>query len=278
MALATTKLFLGDTPIDFYYLGDTQVSLEPKSQPIIPTDGLIAYFKSSTYSGTGPWYDISGNGLVATAFSSSVFPSFDTSTNQFLFNGTSNALVANISASVATGSRITNFTEVMWIRVPSDTTGIDDRSRGVINLQNNIPFPAFGPEFDSISWNDVDNYWRLISANNGRNLSSTTAETVFNQNLMIASTRESGSGNFKIYRNDSLLVSYTGSYTPNLYQASSSASLFIAIGNRLYNSDQYSVSASWAGDGWFSGSIANVMLYNRALTAAEISEIYKAGI
>lgn len=270
MPIQTTQIFLGDTPIPFYYLGDTQVGLNPTSEPSL-LDGLIYNFNATftaSYPGTGSiWYDLSPNRLWASTFSSSVAPTFDTTNKEVDFNGSNNALMVFMSSSIATGSKITDFTQIIWVKEPGTQTGsaigITNLSRGAVGI---------AVEFDAISFNDDTNVWRLTSENNNRNVTSVQTETVFNSYLMIAATRESGSNNYKIYRNGANIIA-TGSYTPTIYSASSAAGFYSSIGNRFFN---LSVN-SWASDGWWSGSLSSVTLYNRVLSTTEINRFYELG-
>ena len=122
MATQTTQIFLGSTPIPFYYVGENQVGLFPETQTTIPTNGLIYLFDATnvgSYPGSGSqWNDLTANKIVASIFSSSVFPTWDNTNKEFDFNGTSQALLANISSSVATGSKITDFSQLMWMKMP----------------------------------------------------------------------------------------------------------------------------------------------------------------
>jgi hypothetical protein len=268
MAIAQTQLFLGDTKVPLYYLGEQQVSLFPKTSTQIPTDGLIALFDATnvnSYPGSGSqWFDLTPNRVVASIFSSSVFPTWDNTNKEFDFNGTNQALIANISSSINTGSIIQDFTQIMWMKIPG-TQGGD--SRGTIGLQTS----AGATTFDSITWNDDTNVWRLQSDNNFRNAVSAQTETVFNTFYMMSATRASGSNNFKLYKDTAIIA--TGSYTPIKYSASASAELYLPIGQRFFNSGN----GTWPADGWWSGSISSMIVYNRALSSDEITQIYNAG-
>jgi hypothetical protein len=269
MAIATTQVFLGDTPIPFYYIGEEQVGLFPQTQTSIPTNGLIYLFDATnvnSYPGSGSqWNDLTINRLAASPFSSSAFPTWDNTNKEFNFNGTNQALIANISSSIYTGSIIKDFTQIMWMKIPG-TQGGD--SRGTVGLQTSIGVTVF----DSITWNDNTNAWRLQSNDNFRNAASVQTETVFNTYYMMSATRTSGTDNFKLYKDTSIIA--TGSFTPVTYTATVSSEVYSAFGQRLYNT---AGTPNWASDGWWSGSLSSVILYNRALSDAEIAQIYNAG-
>lgn len=271
-------MFLGDTPIDFYYLGEQQISYEPKSVSTIPTNGLIYLFDATnvdSYPGSGSiWYDLSPNKLWASTFSSSVFPTYDVTNKEFDFNGSNNALMAAITSSVATGSKISNFTQIMWVKLNGNQTG---SAIGMCNIQSSKIYyqPAPTADFDAISFNDDSNNWRLIGTYGERSVSSSFVETVFNDYLMIAATRTSGANNYKILRNGANVIASSGSYTPTLYTASADATIYSSIGNRVFNP----VSNTWINSegAWFSGSLSSIMMYNRVLSDDELNQIYNTG-
>jgi hypothetical protein len=269
MAIQATQMFLGDTPIPFYYVGEDQVGLFPETQTSIPTNGLIYLFdatNANSYPGSGSqWNDLSINRMVASTFSSSVFPTWDNTNKEFDFNGSSQALLAPISSSITTGSRITDFSQLMWMKMPTPA-GNPQGVLGVVGLE--LPLSS---QFDATSFVSGSNVWRLQSDNNARNVSSVQTETVYNQYFLISATRSSGTNNFKIYKDTSLIA--TGSYTPILYATTGSIPIYSVIGQRFFNG----TAGNWPSDGWWSGSLSSVMLYNRVLSDAEIAQIYNAG-
>lgn len=275
MAVGTTQIFLGSTPIDFYYLGENQISYEPKTAATIPINGLIYAFDSTntkSYPGSGSiWRDLA-NGLWAAPFSSSTFPTYNSTDKDFNFNGTSNALMVPLSSSIATGSRISDFTQIMWVKIPGTQAG---NARGIVNLQVGLTFGGAGSiNFDAISFNDDANVWRLTSADNARNVSSAQTESVFNTYFMITATRTSGADNFRILKDNATVIA-TGSFNPALYTSSLQNSVYSAFGNRFYNNTANP--PEWASDGWASASLSSVILYNRVLSDSEIQQIYSVG-
>jgi hypothetical protein len=270
MSIQATQIFLGSTPIPFYYVGEDQVGLYPETQTSIPTNGLIYLFDATnvnSYPGSGSqWNDLSPNKIVASIFSSSVFPTWDNTNKEFDFNGSNQALIANISSSAFTGSIIRDFSQLMWMKMP--TSGISPQGvLGVVNMQTATPG---GTTFDAISFVSGSNNWRLQSNENFRNVNA-PAETVFNEYFLISATRTSGTDNFKLYKNTTVIAS--ASMTPVTYAASGSTPIWSSIGQRFYNTGN----ASWPSDGWWSGSLSSVMLYNRVLSDIEIAQIFNAG-
>jgi Concanavalin A-like lectin/glucanases superfamily len=272
MAQAGLLAYLGDIEVNYgnLYLGENNSFINPSSIPTIPKNGLIAVFDAtnpSSYPGTGNyWYDLTTNGLVATTFSSSTFPSFNSVEKGLEFNGTSNAVYAYISSSVATGSIISNFTQVAWLKLQNTTSG---NERGFVNLQNTAPSSI---NFDAISFNQSNNSYRLTSAFADRNVTPNVTETVFNEYMMVVATRTAGSGNFKIYRQDGQEVG-NGSFQPVNYSATAASGLAVLMGQRFFNN----TNATYPADGYWSGSMSSMIMYNRALSQSEIQTIYYAG-
>jgi len=270
MPTQSTQIFLGDTPVPFYYLGDTQMGVNPTSVTSLPLNGLIYAFDATnpqSYPGSGSiWYDLSPNRVFAAPFSSSTFPTYNSTNKEFNFNGTNQALMAPISSSIATGSRITDFTQITWVKLPDVQTGT---GRGLVNLQFGS---SAGINFDAISFDQDINIWRLTSDNNNRNVNAIEGST-FEQYSMITATRESGSGNFRVYRNTTLIGS--SSFTPVNYVGVVENSIYSTVGQRFYNTT--GGTPAWASDGWISGSVSSVILYNRVLTSTEIANIWGAG-
>lgn len=266
------KAFLGNIEVNYanLFLGDKNSYINPSSLPQIPTNGLIALFDATntlSYPGTGNvWYDLSPNKLVATTFSSSTFPAYSAENAELTFNYTNTALYAYISSSVATGSIIQDFTQIMWLRQPDEGGGGE---RGIVNLQNTAPSSI---NFDAISFDQNANYFKLTSAFAARNVTADVQETVFNSYLMVAATRASGTNNFRIYREGGNLIG-SGSYTPSVYSGTSASGLAILMGTRFFNN----VANSYPSDGWWSGSLSSVIMYNRALSQSELDIIYAAG-
>jgi hypothetical protein len=267
MPTQSTQIFLGNTQIPFYYIGDTQVGANPISVPPFNQNGLIAYFNAgniSSYPTSGSvWYDISGRGLQAKPVSGSTFPTFDSSNKTFVFNGTSDVVSATF-----TTSSLTNQTQITWLKLATNTpTG-----SGVSNI-GSAPDQAAGVEqptitFDGISYDEAnDQKFRAQSANGVRTITAGTATTNTTEYFMVSRTIQSGpsTGSLILYVNNA--VSASGTQQPIAY----SGSLQVVIGNRFLNDP------NWASDGYFSGSISSYLLYNRILSSNEITELYNLG-
>jgi hypothetical protein len=256
MATKTTQIFLGSTSIPFYYLGEDQVGLFPKSEPSVPRDGLIFDIdatKASSYPGSGStWFSI-GGGPDVIPFTGSAFPTWDATNKQFNFNGSSNTLIGNFTSSIGTNTMIT------WIRVGTiDPTGAAEG--GGMNYGSRVVSNAQAA-FNAISYDEANTRFRMVSTG-GANAVNANIQTNTEYEL-IAAVRESGS--FRIYVNGALEGTNT-SLSPDAGFVSGS----YIIGSRFIgplNTPQ----------GYFTGSISRVAVYNRVLNTEEINGLYEIG-
>jgi hypothetical protein len=266
MPIQQQQMYLGDTAVNFYYLGDTQVGLNPISvEPFSNKNGLIAYFNAgnlTSYPTSGSiWYDISGKGLQAKPVSGSTFPTWDAANKTFVFNGTSDAL----SATFTTSSLIAQ-TQIVWLKLATNTPS----GTGIGNIGSAPDQAGPIPEivaFDGLAYDEGnDQKFRAGSSNGLRTVIATSTTTNTSEYFMVSSTRASGSNAaVNLYINNT--SSGSGNFTPYDY----SGPLQIVIGNRLLNEP------NWAADGYFSGSISSYLVYNRVLPQAEITELYNLG-
>jgi hypothetical protein len=256
MAIKTTQIFLGDTQIPFYYLGDTQVGLFPKSEPSVPRNGLVFDIdatKASSYPGSGStWFSI-GGGPDVVPFTSSIFPTWDGTNKQFNFNGSSNVLIGNFTSSLTTNTMIT------WIRVGTiNPTGAAEG--GGMNYGNRIISNAQA-NWNAISYDEGNTRFRMVSAG-GVNAVDANIQTNTEYEL-IAAVRESGS--FRIYVNGVLEGTNT-SLSPDAGFISGS----YLIGSRFISNPN-------TPQGYFTGSISRVAVYDRVLNTEEINGLYEVG-
>jgi len=256
MATQTTQVFLGSTPIPFYYLGENQVGLFPKSEPTVTRSGLVFDIdatKASSYPGSGStWFSI-GGGPDVVAFTGSAFPTWDNTNKQFDFNGSSNTLIGNFTSSLTTTTMIT------WIRVgtinptgAAEGGGMNYGSRVVSNAQ---------AAFNAISYDEGNTRFRMVTQG-GANDVDANIQTNTDYELL-AAVRESGS--YRIYVNGALEGTNT-TLSPDAGTVSGS----YVIGSRFIANPN-------APQGFFTGSISRVAVYNRVLTEDEISVLYEVG-
>jgi hypothetical protein len=261
MAYGNTQLFLGDTLVDFIYLGENQSGANPFLAKFVPTNGLFAYFDASStqsYPGSGStWFDISGNGLQLKTASGSAFPTYNSSTKDFTFNGTTMALAAAYS----TGSNsIKSQSQITWIKIATATPA----GTGIGNIQNQDG-GGVGGLFDGFAYDEGDNQKFKLTSNDGsRTLLQSGSSISTTTYYMLAATRESGS--FKLFINGEL--SATASFNTASYTNGN-----IIVGQRFLNN----ALQDWSSDGWFNGNISSYIVYNRALSDNEVSEIYIGG-
>lgn len=141
MAVATTQLFLGDTPISYTYIGDAQASIGPTTAPnyVVRNDAFAQYIKLAMPYSTFPslgmtnFYDniaavVSGSGtnlpMVPTGSAvGGISPTFTTVSNpvssgsyNFSNNGYSTSLTISGSqnAGIVTGSLL-DFASQNWV-------------------------------------------------------------------------------------------------------------------------------------------------------------------
>lgn len=267
MPIQQQQMYLGNTAVNFYYLGDTQVGLNPISvEPFSNKNGLIAYFNAgnlASYPTSGSiWYDISGKGLQAKPVSGSTFPTFDAANKTFVFNGTSDALSATF-----TTSSLRDQTQIAWLKLATNTPS----GTGIGNIGNAPDQSGPIPEvvtFDGLSYDEGDDQkFRASSSNGLRTVIAGTATTNTTEYFMVSRTIQAGpsTGSLILYINN--VVSGSGTQQPIVY----SGPLQTIIGNRFMNDP------NWATDGYFSGSISSYLVYNRVLPQAEITELYNLG-
>lgn len=258
MGVATTRMFLGDKPVDFYYLGENQAGLFPKSEPVAPRNGLVFDIdatKNNSYPGSGStWFSV-GGGPDVIAFTGSAFPTWDATNKTFNFNGTSNVLIGNFTSS------LTDSTMVTWIKLgivdptgAAEGGGMNYGQRVVGNVQN---------IWQAISYDESnEKKWRMVSTGGGGAIASTAQTTDAEYDLVVAVR---ATDNFRLYVNAQLQGEITSSIVPlNLITGS------YIVGSRFINTGNSPA-------GYFSGSISRVAVYNRVLSVDEVNALYEVG-
>lgn len=198
---------------------------------------------SSSYSGTGStWNDLSGNSNHATLYNS---PAWSTTFGgMFTFNGTNNyaqppAGFANFTSGITVFSILNMGTGngAGWERIIDFGNGAD---------VNNIVFYRSGTT-DSMSF--------YIAG--GPNASATN---IITNSAMANYAVTFDNSTTSFYKNGSLF---------------SSSSTVGTIGNVTRN-NCYIGRSNWAADAYFESTIGILIIYNRALTATEISQNFNA--
>jgi hypothetical protein len=217
------------------------------------TSGLVLALDAAdrnSYSGTGTtWNDVSGNGNNGTLTNSPTF-----SNNSIVFDGIDDYVVRN--QSINTGQ---NFSVFAWVRP------------GAINVRNGIVGNGY-PYTSAKGWlfATATNYGNPLILNSFFiSIGSDNAyRTAGNNSLVtnvwnyIGGVVTNGGQDIKLYSNG-IETSY--------YGGTLSANTVIYDINELNIGRRYSTNSES-----FIGSMANIQIYNRVLSAAEILQNYNA--
>jgi hypothetical protein len=208
--------------------------------PDIVKDGLVLALDAGSersYPGTGTsWYDLSGNGYTHTLVSSPAYAVVD---GVACFEMTGNSYAYQPSSPYTLP---TNFTYTGWARILSDSQAADWRTLWRPNPSDHI-----------ILVQDTSNLIGFYDNNSAGFVSyGLNVGTMGIENVWTLYTVVTSSGTSTLYINN------------NEYSASVS---YTAAGNSHWR-------IGYPGQGF--GEVASTMLYNRALTTAEISQNYNA--
>ena len=218
---------------------------------IVRDSSLITYYDpslSQSYSGSGTTYtDLSGNSNTGTLQNSPTF-----NTTNFSFNGTNQY--------ISTTNSFTNpnvYTTCLWFKTTSNagrilfefentqtgtgSTNFSSRKMWV-GTDNTLVagiFDGASVRYAQTGYSVIDNVWRYASAHyNGTNLS--------------------------LYVNGSLVVTYSNIGTANPTTGWWRVAAYKGTGWPLHS------------DGYFTGSIGPIQIYNKVLTDAEILQNFNA--
>ncbi len=211
----------------------------------IITTGLRLHldaFSTSSYSGTGTtWSDISGNGYTSTLNS----PTFNTSPRSFTFDG-NDEVQTNFSMSLASSS--TPFSVGVWVKVPSPPAA----SQVILSNRDGVPVPF---NIYVLSGGGVN----AVSRGNSNVLVSVPSTSTVSNNVWHYCVFTKLGTTFSVYIDGTL----EGTATADIGPSTVTNALVIGRLNK-------------AADQWFSGSIAQVHIYDRALSATEVTQNYNA--
>jgi hypothetical protein len=214
--------------------------------PSINEEGLVLALDAAdknSYIGSGTsWRDLSGNSYNGTL------------TNGPTFNGGNGGSIVfdGVDDYVVTSNFTPNFsTKTLsgWVKLSS----ISQQGGGLITLQS-----TDGTVFDSIVYNEIGQGWGFGSNGFSRTGWSGVLETSTSAWVNITATYENS--NYRLYRNGSLIQTLTSFGALNFNFNSN-----IQLGYRHLGSS-----------GYLSATIAQGIIYNRALTATEILQNYNA--
>lgn len=227
-----------------------KVTLKQETHPAIVTNGLVLNLdagNTSSYPGTGTaWTDLSGNGNDGTLVNGPTYSSSDL--GSIVFDGTDDYIDLTQTIQFDTS----DFSISGWFRSNSGNTsykqiwnsgysgGSPDVEIAVSQTNNRLVFYVRPPSpglTATTTYSVDDNVWRYFTA-----------------------TKTSSA--ISLYVNGSLVDSTSGSLTSDV----DTAGVIPRIGNGLYNVNNRP----------FEGNISQIAVYNRALTAAEITQNYNA--
>ena len=197
--------------------------------------------RGTTVATGGGWADLSSNGNNGELLNGPTYNSANG--GSIVFDGVDDF----INGSSFTPN-ITNKTLSGWVKLSSTT----QQGGGLVNLQSDD-----GTTFDAIVYNETNNGWGFGSNGFVRTNWSGVKETTIEW-VNIVATYENL--NYKMYRNGILIYTLTSFNALNFNFSSKSI-----VGYRHTGSA-----------GFLSGNIAQVSIYNRALTAAEIQQNFNA--
>jgi hypothetical protein len=209
--------------------------------PRIPTSGLIFYLDAAntrSYPGSGTaWTDLSGNGNTGTLTNGPTYSSANG--GQIVFDGT------NDYVQTAYTTQLNNFTIHSWFKSTAVSAGyfrIADKKydTGFFFGSNNSLTLWGGGVKTSGTFNSItlsNNAWHFLAM-----VRTGTSLTVYGDGITNTNTTVCGSGSI-----DSTALSIGGT-----------------------------INDGGAQRDWFTGSIAQVSIYNRALSAAEVAQNFNS--
>jgi hypothetical protein len=223
----------------------------------IVTNGLMLWLDAANprsypqpYNGT-TWTNLSGNNNSGSLTNGPTYTS--TNGGSIVFDGVDDFT----SLTLNTGSFTTEATLMMFLKLTNATPTLTSQT-GIERLS-----ASNTKEASHYPWVDGTAYLGTFQPSTRINsiiLSSTILRTNWH---MITITSSPGSGNWKFYQNTQLIRTAVG---PSTVFFSSDAVYNIARGQGVIAGPLYH----------FNGNIANVMLYNRALSDQEIAQNFNA--
>ena len=222
--------------------------------PKIVTSGLVLALDAAdklSYTGTGTtWRDLSGNNNTGTLTNGPTFSAANM--GSIVFDGTNDYVNVPYNVNLNPSS---NISVSLWLTLTAtDTT-----------IRNPIELSAASDELYFILWRaDLSpKRWGWgVKQSNGTTAETTSTATTFSTNTWynIALVANSSAGQVYFYYNGILDsgVAYNGTIKQN-------ASAILSIGSDQGNTRRY-----------WQGNISNTLIYNRALSTAEVLQNYNA--
>jgi Concanavalin A-like lectin/glucanases superfamily len=225
--------------------------IAPAAKAAIVSSGLILNLdagNSSSYPGSGSsWSDLSGNGLNVTLNNAT----YSSNNGGYIsFNGTSTyGQITSIPSSISFSS---GFSATFYANFGGNSQSWErliDFGNGQSN--NNILIARAGTS---------DTLWFEIYGPSGSSISSCSASNAIRDNAWAWYAISTTATTCSIYVNAD---TQTASTTPTV------------AANAITRTSNYIGRSNWSSDGYFDSGIGKLALYNRGLTAAEISQNYK---
>lgn len=249
-----TKTYVvpGDYTVTLLAGNSTSGGVEEKTDyitaiaPPFVEDGLIFYVdaaENSSYPGSGTtWYDISGFDRDTTLVNG---PTYSASNGGIIqFDGVDDrVLTANFNPNITTKTLVT------WVKL----NDVNQQGSGVLGAG----YSGSGT-FDAITYNEGDgNGWGFGSDGFARTFWTNVKETSSDTWVMITAVYQVGTNGYKMYRNDQLI----GQGTESVLTLNQGDCIFYLGWRTLFAGTYF---------GPLNGSVGVGMIYNRALSAAEV--------
>lgn len=221
--------------------------------PKIIKDNLVLYLdaadKNSYVSGSSTWYDLSGNNNTGTLTNGPVFNS--TNQGSIVFDGTNDYVNCGSSSALQPSS----ISVCVWLKL-------------------SVPLPSQSVTYPLI----IDKY--DLNSKNGYNLMFDRANDKVQWRIFNGSTDFSillSSANSLIGTSWKHIVGTFNGSVLNLYLNGQTGSTPITASTSIsYGNETLYLGAYKGAAHFIAGTISNVQIYNRALTAAEILQNYTA--
>ena len=222
----------------------------------IVTNGLVLNLdaaKVDSYPGTGTtWYDISGNNNNGTLTNGPTFSGIGKQAS-IVFDGVDDYVGRNTALDVGS-----NFTVNAWIY----PTALGTTRRAVAASSYNYT-SANGWLFCTAGGSTNNTFFLSIGSDNSYRIAAANTLSL-NQWFYVSAVCQNGGGSIDLYKNGTVISSYALSVlNPNTI---------------TYSYNQFNVGFRDTGGTTdpYTGNISSVQIYNRALSAAEVSQNFNA--
>jgi hypothetical protein len=275
---APTNIFLGNQQVQTAFAGSNLV-YQATAGPVIPTNGLQLYVnaaRNDSYPGSGSiWYDLSTNGYNLALTGSYTF----TGSNSIYSNGNGWSRVPGSNNTTNPLNLLTTTSSISVIQFIKPITNPNTTLQFLASKhQSSANFQGWSFGFGNYQGTeDGKLFFDFNDANGGRTYIQTT--NVYNNPNFYAvgmiytgSAATVGTAAFRGYING---ASGSIAFSPQINTVGTNRSM--ATNARLYNSGRDAGAGSDSNPtAPFKGRIGALLVYNRALSAQEMSDIYTA--